>query len=415
MLFLFLNGSEGMELALILITLLLSGFFSASEIVFVVANRLKLEVRARKRVLGARTTLDLAKKPERFLSTILVGNNVANVACSSLSAVYLKYLFALDDFTVLLIVSGAILFFGEIIPKSIFREIADSTVVYSGLFLRAVYFLLNPLVRVSSWASGLLVGLFKVESSQVSNFFTKHDMDLIIKESADAGLVKREDRMLISRVFALGDQQVREVMMPRTEIVAVGQRASMGEAHELFESSGFSRIPVYDETLDRIVGVIHARDLFRKPKSIKEIMREIEFVPETKKSADLLPEFREHKMTMAIVVDEFGGTAGLVTLEDVIEEVLGEIHDEFDVEKIMYRRLAGGGYLFSGRIEIDFVNEKFGLSIPKGDYETLAGYVMSKIGKIPSEGEESRVDRFKVIVLRSSKTKLELLKLAILR
>lgn len=415
MLFLFLDGSERVELILIFITLLLSGFFSASEIAFVVANRLKLEVRARKNGLGARTTLSLVDKPERFLTTTLVGNNIANVACSSLSAVYLKYLFGLDDVSVLLIVSGAILLFGEIIPKSIFREIADSIVVYSGIFLKGVDYVLYPLVRISSWVSGLLVGFFKVESSQVSNFFTKHDMDLIVRESVEVGLVKREDRMLISRVFALGDQPVREVMIPRTEIIAVGKGASMREVHELFTSSGFSRIPAYDETLDRIVGVIHVRDLFRKPRSMKQIMREIMFVPESKKSTDLLREFRENKMTMAIVVDEFGGTAGLVTVEDVIEEVLGEIHDEFDVEQIVYRKLASQVYLFSGRVEIDFVNEKFGLGIPKGDYETLAGYVISRIGKIPSEGETYPVDRFKIIVMKSTKTKVELLKLVVQR
>ncbi|MFQ5799630.1 MAG: hemolysin family protein, partial [Bacteroidota bacterium] len=300
-------------------------------------------------------------------------------------------------------------------PKSIFREIADSIVVYSGIFLKGVDYVLYPLVRISSWVSGLLVGFFKVESSQVSNFFTKHDMDLILRESAEVGLVKREDRMLISRVFALGDQLVHEVMIPRTEIIAVGKGASMREVHELFISSGFSKIPAYDETLDRIVGVIHARDLFRKPRSIKQIMRDIMFVPESKKSTDLLREFRENKMTMAIAVDEFGGTAGLVTVEDVIEEVLGEIHDEFDVEQIVYRKLASDVYLFSGRIEIDFVNEKLALGIPKGDYETLAGYVISRIGKIPSEGETYPVDRFKIIVMKSTKTKLELLKLVVQR
>ncbi len=404
-----------MELILILFTLLLSGFFSASEIVFVVANRLKLEVRARKKILGARTALNLANKPERFLTTILVGNNIANVACSSLSAVTLRYLFGLDDISVLLIVSGAILLFGEIVPKSIFRELADSVVVYSGIFLRGVNYVLYPLVRITSWVSGLLVGLLRMESSQVSNFFTKHDVDLIVRESADAGLVKREDRKLISRVLALGDQQVREMMIPRTEIVAVDKGAPMKEVHDLFVSSGHAKIAAFDGTLDKIVGVVHARDLFRKPKSLKQIMREALFVPESKKSTDLLREFREKKITLAIVVDEFGGTAGLVTVEDVIEEVVGEIQDEFDVEEIVCRKLGSDAYLLSGRIEVDFVNEKFGIGILKGDYETLAGYVISKIGKIPSEGEEYSVDQFKIVVLKSTKTKLELLKLIVQR
>lgn len=404
-----------MELILIVITLLLSAFFSASEIAFVVANRLKLEVRARNKAFGAGVTLNLANKPERFLSTTLVGNNIANVACSSLSAVYLKYLLDLDDLTVFLIVSSAILLFGEIVPKSIFRDIADSIVVYSGMFLRAANYMLYPLVRFSSWTSGLIVGLFRVESSQVANFFTKHDLDLIVKESAEVGLVHREDRVLISRAFALGDQVVREVMIPRTEIVAIEKSASMRELHDLFVSSGFSKVPIYQDTLDKIVGVIHARDLFQKPKSIKQVMRDTMFVPETKKSTELLREFRENRMTMAIVVDEFGGTAGLVTVEDVIEEVLGEIHDEFDVEEVVYRKLATDVYLFSGRVETDFVNEKFGLGIPKGDYETLAGYVIGRLGKIPAEGEEYLVDRFKIIVIKATKTKLETLKLVVLR
>ncbi|HEY4643330.1 MAG TPA: hemolysin family protein [Bacteroidota bacterium] len=404
-----------MDLFLIFITLLLSAFFSGSEIAFVVANRLKLEVRARKKMLGARSTLELANKPEKFLTTALVGTNVAEVAYASIFAVYLKYLFGVDDITVLILVSVSTLLIGEIIPKSIFREFADSVVVYSGIFLKVADYILYPLVRISSLASRSLVSLFRIESTQVSTFFTKQDMDLIVKESVEVGLVKREDRVFISRVFELGEQLVREVMIPRTEIVAVEKGASMKEIQELFVSSGFSKIPAYDETLDRIIGVIHARDLFRKPKTLKQVLREVMFVPESKKTTDLLREFREKKMRLAIVVDEFGGTAGLVTVEDVVEELLGEIHDEFDVEESIYRKLSSDTYLLSGRIEIDFVNEKFGIGIPKGDYETLAGYVMSKIGKIPSEGEEYAVDQFRIVVMKSSETKLDLLKLFVQR
>lgn len=202
-------------------------------------------------------------------------------------------------------------------------------------------------------------------------------------------------------------------MRPRTEIVGVEIHSSIEDVHKSFIDSGYSKLIVYEENLDNIKGVILAKDLFTNPKTITEVLREIKFYPETKRSLEVLNELLESKISIAVVVDEFGGTAGIVTMEDIIEELFGEIKDEYDIEEHICRRISRDTYLISGKVEIDHLNEKYKIGIPEGDYETVAGYIENRLGRIPKQGESFLIDNYDLIIVKATQTKIELIKLIV--
>ncbi len=401
-------------LLLLLLSLLLSALFSASEIAFIVANRLKIEVRARKKVGGAETALRFIKNPESFFSTVLVGNNIANVAYSSIATALFGTLFGWSEYTILAVVSCSVLLAGEILPKAIVREIADFVIIGAALFIRLTRIMLYPFVRFSEISSRFVLSLFKLQTTHISRLITRSDIDSAVRESRRTGSVGREGGALITKAIALAEQHVSEVMIPRTEILAVDQSATIQQVIRTFRRSGYSRLPVYKDTLDQIVGVVFAHDLFQKPRSLKAIMRDVLFVPETKRSVDLLREFRRQGLTIAVCVDEYGGTAGMVTTEDLIEELVGEIHDEYDVEEIVCKKLDERTFLLSGRVEVDRLVESFELDIPYGDYETIAGFVLYSTGSFPKEGEVIETDRFRITVEEATRNRILLVRLEVL-
>jgi CBS domain containing-hemolysin-like protein len=253
-----------------------------------------------------------------------------------------------------------------------------------------------------------------MKAENINYLFSKEDIEFLVKESHEAGVVNKKESDIITRVLALGEQRVYEAMRPRTEIVGVDIDSTIDEAITIFIESGYSKIPVYEENLDNIRGVIFAYDIFKSPKNLQNIIREIIFVPETKRSFEMLNEFLNKQVSIAIVVDEFGGTAGLVTMEDIIEELFGEIKDEYDIEEDICRKIASDTYLISGKVEIDYINEKYSLNIPTGDYETIAGFITSKLGRIPLQGENVTIENFNFLIARATNIKIDLLKLTLI-
>ena len=204
-------------------------------------------------------------------------------------------------------------------------------------------------------------------------------------------------------------------MTPRTDIVGVEINDTIESALSVFITSGFSKLPVYDENLDNIKGIILAKDIFKNPESLKSIIREVSYIPETKKSFDMLNEFLDKKISISIVIDEFGGTAGIVTMEDILEELFGEIKDEFDVDEVICRRIALNTFIISGKAEIDYINEKYNLNIIEGDYETMAGFITTRLGKIPNQGDSVNIDNFTIFIVRASLQKIDVVKLIKIR
>ena len=399
------------ELILLILLLFLSGFFSGTEMAYIVSSKLKMEIKARKKNPAAVSAHYFKSHPQTFFSTVLIGNNVVNVALSSLSAVFLSAIFGLGELSILLISSFLLLLFGELLPKYFASEIADKTLLLTALPLRIFSFMIFPFVKAASTASEKLTQSTSIEADAMSHLFDKEEMKELVKESHEAGVVDKKESDIIEKVIELGEQRAYETMTPRTDIIGVEINQTIKEVLTIFIDSGFSKLPVYEDNLDNIKGIILAKDIFKSPQSLKGIIRKVSFMPETKKSFDVMNEFLDKKISIAIVIDEFGGTAGIVTMEDILEELFGEIQDEFDVDEDICRKTTPNSYIISGKVELDHINEKYELNIEEGDYETIAGYIISKLGRIPAQGETVEIDNYTILIARAASQKIELVKL----
>lgn len=397
------------EIFVLIILLLLSAFFSSSELAYVVSNKLKVELRARKNKLTAKYASYFINNPQTFFSTILISNNIVNITFASIITIVLTDLYGLQNWQILLVSTSLLLLLGELIPKYFAREFADVLVMLSSIPIKLFSIVLSPLVKLTDSISLLLIES-REYGEEVENI-DKEEIHSLIEEGSEVGNVDEEDSDVIKNIIDLGDQKVYEAMTPRTDIVGVSIDAPMQEIINTFIESGYSKLPVYEENLDNIKGVIHVYDMFKNPKSLKEIVRDVLFVPETKKSLEMLREFLDKRVSFTVVVDEFGGTAGILTVEDLIEELFGEIRDEYDVDPDVCKKVDDNIFVLSGKIEIDYLNEEYDLGISDGDYETIAGYITSKIGRIPQKGEKIEIDNFSFVILHASKTKINLVKM----
>lgn len=422
------------EFSLILLTLLLSGFFSGSEIAFVSANRLKLEIESRKTSWTGRVVNYFVRNPETFLTTTLVGNNIVNVAYATLMTLFLvapitniyeSWLGLSPSPVAILIIqtvvaSVIIMIFGEILPKALFRIHADWWVKIIAVPQQICNWLFRPLIVLANIASNLIIKLVQPDSEPAEQIFRRQDVELIFKELRDTGGsdLDKEDSEILHNVLELSNKRVKESMIPRTEIVAVEKSTSIEETLKVFISSGFSKLPVYQESIDDIIGVIFAYDLFNNPQNLMEIMRPIKLVPSSQKSKDLLSEFRRSNISVAIVIDEYGGTAGMITIEDVLEEVVGDIQDEYDTEDHIMKRLSNNTFVISGGVEIEDIREQFPeITLPEetSNYETVAGYIIDSLGRIPKVNEELLIGDNKFIISKASPSRIETVKIVVIK
>ena len=421
------------EFFYILAVILISGFFSGSEMAFVTANKLKLEIESRKNTIKGKALAYFSDNPERFLTTTLVGNNIVNVIYATLMAIFLaepirliySNLFGVipSGAMVLLIqtlfASVIILLFGEILSKAIFRVQADFLIKFIAVPLRITNYLLWPLIVVSNGTSGMLVKLFKAGNERNEKVFRRQDVEMIFRELRDSGgsqEIDHDDSEILHNVLELSNKRVRETMVPRTEMVAVEKNSSIEELKKAFIESGYSKVPVYQDTVDDVIGVVFAYDLFSSPASISDIIRPVKLIPSSKKSKDLLTEFRQSNISVAIVIDEYGGTAGMVTIEDLIEEVVGDIQDEYDKDDDVVKKLAPNTFLLSGSVELDELMQQYPeieLNYENGEFETIAGYIIHHTGRIPKVNEELQIHGNTYIITKAKQSRLETVKLII--
>lgn len=388
-----------------------SGFFSGGELSYLISNRLKVQIQAGRKSLFAKSARYFMNHSDEFFSTILLGNNVVNIAFASLSAVLFAEWFNLNEFEILIASTAVILLFGELIPKFIAGEIPHTLYILSSGPLRVFSIVLAPLVILTSKISRKVTGDNKEAAQSV---LERDDLILLVNESLDHPESDQQQSRIIQKIFDLKETRVYEVMRPRTEIVGIESGSDVESALKKFAESGYSKLPVYEDTLDNIKGVIYGFDLFNVPLSLDVIMKEVPFIPETKQCNVLLNEMLVRKQSLAIVVDEFGGTAGLVTLEDVLEEMFGEIRDEFDTDDLVLKKTADNTFLISGSVEIDHIVERFGLDIPDGDYTTLSGFITAFAGKIPEQGEVVRIQNFHFNIIKANSVRIEFVRLKII-
>lgn len=402
------------DIIILFVLLIISAFFSGTELSFIVSNKLKIEVKARKKNIAAQSAYHFVKDNHDFFSTILIGNNIVNIAFASLATVFLTSYFGWSGYEILLAITIITLFLGELLPKYIAREGADTFIIYLSIPLRLISFILYPFNKITKHLLNVLTQSKQEAAENINHLFDKDDFIILLDEGQRAGKVKKDESNIITKVFDFTEQKIYESMRPRTEIVGIEINMSVKAAVKLFIDSGYSKLIVYEENLDNIKGVILAKDMFTNPVDIKNVTREIPFYPETKKSIEILNDFLNSNVSIAVIVDEFGGTAGIVTMEDIIEELFGEIKDEYDVEENICRKISNDSYILSGKVEIDNLNEKYDLNFPVGDYETIAGFIIEKLGYIPKSNENVTLDNYKFLIIRADKVRIDIVKLTVL-
>jgi CBS domain containing-hemolysin-like protein len=392
----------------LVLALLFSAFFSGIETGLISLNRIALRHREENGERRAVILGRLLRNPERLLATILVGNNLVNVTATLLFLMWATTIWgsARAELITPLLLTPLLLIFGEIVPKTLFRHKADTLAPFFARLLRAVHRLLSPAVTILTSVTNRMTGFAGGDEKQ-SPFMTREDIRLLFVEGEKGGAIERDERELIHGVIDFGGATAREVMVPRIDIVAIKEDATWEEACETFEEHGYSRLPVYDDDIDNIVGMIYIFDLMRKGKppsesSIREFIRPIQLVPESKKIEALLQEFRDEHAFIAIVVDEYGGTAGLVTLEDLIEEIFGEIRDEYEKEEAPKVRRRKGAIVLSARMHTDEAEELLDIKFPEGEYETVGGFVLEQLERIPRKGESFQYGAYHVTIIEAS-------------
>ena len=401
-----------LQITFIIVMTILSAFFSGAETVFLSASKIWIEVLFRRNARGIKHVYSFIKKPEIFIVTTLIGNNLSQVIFSSF--VILIFKDTIDEFLIVLLASSFLLIFAEIIPKAIGREFSNQLIIVTAHTLKIFSVLFAPLNSILTGISNLFLNKFGLTPQKnIENIFTRKDIIKILQESEKAGVIKSKESEIISKIFDLRKTRVKDPMVPRTEMFAVKKDISINELIEKFEKSGFSRIPVYEDTIDNIIGVVYAKDLLITPQNISQIIKDVIFIPDSKNAYELLKEFKQKRASIAIILDEYGGTAGLITIEDLVEELIGEIYDEFDIDREkMYRKLNAFTVVIDARAEIDEINEKFRISIPeKETYSTIGGFIIQNLGHIPNPGEIIELNDCKIIVAKASRKRVIQVKL----
>ncbi|NOY77977.1 MAG: HlyC/CorC family transporter [Calditrichaeota bacterium] len=397
------------QILLLIAMLLLSAFFSGSETAFVSVTLYETEIWLRKGRIGAKQAHRFIQRPEMLLVTILVGNNIAIVTFSSVVTYYFQGV--LNDGVILLLNSFIILIFAEILPKAILREKAHSVVRFLAIPMLVFHYVMLPIIVVVNSFSKFLLLFFRVNPRQMHQFFNRRDMEILIREGAKSGVVEESEQEIITRIFRLSRLRVREIMVPRTDMVSIDLADDIPTIIQTVQAFRFSRYPVINKRVDNVVGLVLAKDLLKRPASVKEILREVYFVPESKLCIDLLHEFRQKKISLAVVVDEYGGTSGLVTLEDIIEELFGEIQDEYDFEPKLFKRVAPNTVIASARAGINDLNRELNWNLPAGNYETIGGLILERTHGIPPSGATLEVNGYRIQIMKATKKRILVLKL----
>lgn len=425
-----------MEINILIIigSLILSAFFSGMEIAYVSSNKIYIEIEKRQNDFLATILKRLTKKPSKFIATMLVGNNIALVVYGffmgdlimywldsllPIQNAFLQYLVTdLTLFTQTVISTLIILLTAEFLPKVFFQIYANSMLKLFAVPAYFFYLLFGLISTFVIWVSDVVLKrFFKTEGDEVQLAFSKVELGNFISEQMET--VEEDEEVdseiqIFQNALEFSDIKAREVMIPRTEIVAVDQTQAPKDLIETFTETGLSKILVYNETIDDIIGYIHSFELFKKPKSIKSILLPVIFVPETMWVKDVLNILIKKRKSIAVVIDEYGGTSGMMTVEDIVEELFGEIEDEHDSAVLIEEKLGEDHYRFSARLEVDYINETYKLNLPEEEnYETLGGFIVHHTEEIPQQGEVLKIEDFEFQILEVSNTKIELVELQI--
>lgn len=406
----------GTTIAIIAVMLLFSAFFSGMEIAFLGRNRLREEIDRKQNPMFDRIAEIFQRQSSDYITTILVGNNIALVIYSMFMSMLLSESFAIDNTLAQTILSTVvIIFIGEYIPKSVFKHNPNFYYTLFSPIIFAIYLILYPITRFTTLLSTLLLRLTgqRMEQRNEQMEFNRDDLaQLVEADNVEVQSEDEEDIRLFQNALDFADLRVRDCMVQRVDVEAVDlETSTIEELTERFVETNYSRIFVWHDTIDNIIGYVNSKSLFENPKSISDILIKTIYVAETMPLQAMLETFTKRKASIAVVIDEFGGTAGIISLEDVLEQIFGEIEDEHDVQELVEREIEAGEWEFSARLEVEYLNEKYGLGIPESEeYDTLAGYLIAEYGGIPHEGDEIRAGGYLMRILQREQSRLDLVK-----
>ncbi|ADF50998.1 MAG: hemolysin family protein [Zunongwangia sp.] len=422
------------EAIIIIFSLLLSAFFSGMEIAYVSSNKIYIEIEKLQNDFLAKVLKRLTKKPSKFIAAMLVGNNIALVVygfymgdlimawlneIQPLHNAILNYLVTdLSLFTQTVLSTLLILVTAEFLPKVFFQIYANTMLKFFAVPAYLFYLLFSFISSFVIWISDMILKrFFKTDGDEVQLAFSKIELGNFISEQMET--VEEEDEVdseiqIFQNALQFSDIKAREVMIPRTEIIAVNQDQEPGDLVKTFTETGLSKILIYNDTIDDIIGYVHSFELFKKPASVNSILLPVIFVPETMWVKDVLNVLIKKRKSIAVVIDEYGGTSGMMTIEDIVEELFGEIEDEHDSPILVDEKISDEHFKFSARVEVDYINETYRLNIPTGEnYETLGGFIVNHTEEIPHQNEVVRIDQFEFTILDVSNTKIDLVELKI--
>ncbi|MBK6399109.1 MAG: hemolysin family protein [Bacteroidota bacterium] len=410
---------------IIIITLLFSAFSSGSEIAFLSSNKLRIELDRSQGSFSAKIIWNFVKSPSRFIASMLIANNISlviygivmekEILQTELLKSYLPL--QLHGHGTLLIIQTIcstliILIAAEFIPKVLFRINPNATLDLLAVPIRILYLILYPIVWVVlKLSSFFMQTLFRIQIVEERPVFGRVDLDMYVRELTTRNNQAEEmdtEIRIFQNALDFKEVKVRECMIPRNEIVAMNVTGTIEELQKLFIETKLSKILIYRDNIDNIIGFVHSSEMFKRPQNLNQILLPVTIVPEVMNANDLLKQFTNQHRSVAIVVDEYGGTSGMVTIEDIIEEIFGEIQDEHDVPEETEKKLSDTEYLFSGRLEIDYLNKKYDLNIPESEeYETLGGFIFQHHENIPEQNEEIIIPPFTIVALKVKNNRIE--------
>lgn len=418
--------ADASYIPLVLICLVFSAFFSGMEIAFISANRLKIELDKKQGTIAAKVLAPMVKSPARFIGTMLVGNNIALVVYGIGMAALLEPLISnvTNSEAAVLVIQTiistlVILVTAEFLPKAVFRINPNRTLNIFAFPVALFYYLLYFIVGVTIWLSDLVLKAFFKEHNSESEepVFGRVDLDHYVRQATSQQQALEEvehEIQIFQNALDFAQIKARECMVPRTDLVAMDIEDTVNNLRDKFIETGFSKILIYRESIDNIIGFTHCYEIFKNPDSIKSILRPISIVPEAMAASEILEMFIKKQRSVAVVVDEFGGTSGMLTIEDIVEEIFGEIKDEHDQEEETEKQLNSNEYELSARLEIDYLNEKYQLSLPENEeYETLAGLILYENESIPEPGEKITIDDWIFTIKNVADNRIELVHLRV--
>jgi len=399
----------------LLILLIASGFFSASETSLMSLSKIRIRHMKEEGVKGAKLVANLTEDSNKLLSTILVGNNIVNIAATSISTALFTSLIpgASGVAVATALMTVLVLLFGEITPKTIAANNSEKVAIFVSKPIKVIIFILRPVVWVFNLVTGLIFKILGVKDKGTQPYITEEELKTMVNVSHEEGVLEIEERQIINNVFQFGDMQAKEAMVQRLDMIAINSEDKYEQIIDIFKSEKLSRMPVYNESIDDIIGILNIKDIIFLSDDeienfdIKDYIREPFFTYEFKKIAQLLEEMKIEKSQMAIVVDEYGGTSGLITLEDLIEVIVGDIEDEYDEEEEEIQVIKEDEYIVDGSIKITDVNELIGVRLESEEFDSIGGYIIGHLRRLPEENEVIEVDNIKFCIESLDKNRIK--------